>query len=170
MESALIIKSVDGSGNKYQKTVSNINPDATTAQLDEFAQRVTALTTNTYTGASLIDKINVVTETRLVALNYNGNTYDISGLWDTANVDWSKATCESFYGISVTYPDNPSFGDLFKYFEESITDYIYWVVWSGRSWIVLKKASSSSGDRSDPQIPRNKLTARLINDLLNGAE
>lgn len=59
MESNLIINSTALNGRKLQKSITNINPRATNAQLQEVAQRLNALTTNTYNGATRIDKIDV---------------------------------------------------------------------------------------------------------------
>lgn len=59
MQKSLIINSTDVNGNAKAKSITNINPDATSEQLQEFAQRVTALTTNTYEGASVVQKYDV---------------------------------------------------------------------------------------------------------------
>lgn len=59
MQKSLIINSTDVNGNAKAKSITNINPDATSEQLQEFAQRVTALTTNTYSGASVVQKYDV---------------------------------------------------------------------------------------------------------------
>lgn len=59
MESSLIINTTSQDGKKLQKTITNLNPNATNAKLGEFAQRLTALTTNTYDKAVRINKIDV---------------------------------------------------------------------------------------------------------------
>lgn len=59
MQKSLIIESVDTNGVKKQKSIANINPEASNADCGEFAQRLTALSTNTYTGASVIKKMGV---------------------------------------------------------------------------------------------------------------
>lgn len=59
MQTSLIINSTDTNGVAKSKAISNINSAATGAQLQELAQRITALTTNTYTGASVISKCDV---------------------------------------------------------------------------------------------------------------
>ena len=57
--SSLIINSTDTNGVAKSKAISNINPEATGEQLGEFAQKLTALTTNEYTGANVISKCDV---------------------------------------------------------------------------------------------------------------
>lgn len=59
MQTSLIINSTDTNGVAKSKAISNINPEATGEQLGEFAQRLTALTTNQYTGANVISKCDV---------------------------------------------------------------------------------------------------------------
>lgn len=59
MQKSLIINSVDQSGNARAKSITNINPEASNEQLQEFAQRLTALSTNTYSGASVVTKSDV---------------------------------------------------------------------------------------------------------------
>lgn len=59
MKSALIINSTDTNGTAKAKSITNINPNATSEQLQELAQRLTALTTNTYTGADVVKKYDV---------------------------------------------------------------------------------------------------------------
>lgn len=65
MKSSLIINSTDINGNKKQKAITNINPSATSAQLKEFAQRFTALSTNSYDSANIVDTFNVDAEQRI---------------------------------------------------------------------------------------------------------
>lgn len=65
MKSSLIINSTDINGNKKQKAITNINPSATSAQLKEFAQRFTALSTNSYDSANVVDTFNVDAEQRI---------------------------------------------------------------------------------------------------------
>lgn len=59
MQSSLIIDLVDATGKKLQKTITFVNPAATNDQLEEFSQRLVALTTSTLTGASRVDKSSV---------------------------------------------------------------------------------------------------------------
>lgn len=59
MKTSLIIDSVDTNGKAKSKAITNINPEATNEQLQEFAQRLTALSTNTYSGASVVRKSDV---------------------------------------------------------------------------------------------------------------
>ena len=59
LKSSLIIDSVDQNGVKKQKTITNINPEASNVAAKEFAQRFTALSTNEYTGASRVNKMDI---------------------------------------------------------------------------------------------------------------
>jgi len=56
------IESTDTLGNKKQKSLTNINPEASSAQLKSFAQNLIALTNQTYSETNRIEKINVDTE------------------------------------------------------------------------------------------------------------
>ena len=51
-----------GTGKKLQKTITDVNPNATSAQLKTFVQKINALTTNSYVQVDCIDKYNVDTE------------------------------------------------------------------------------------------------------------
>lgn len=59
METYLIVSSVDSFGKKKQKSLPNIDPSATNAELSEFAQMINGLSTNTYVEATRVDKSNV---------------------------------------------------------------------------------------------------------------
>lgn len=50
--SALVISSTDSSAKKQTNTVSYINPTATNEQIRTFAQKIIALTTDTYQGVT----------------------------------------------------------------------------------------------------------------------
>lgn len=56
MAKALIINSTDQTGGKLQKTLTDVNPDATNAQLLGMAQGLNGLTSNTLVGATLVEK------------------------------------------------------------------------------------------------------------------
>lgn len=62
-KTSLIINSTDSTtGKKLQKTLTDINPEATNEQLKNLAQAFNAATTNTYVESSRVDKTNVDTE------------------------------------------------------------------------------------------------------------
>lgn len=63
-----IIINVASSGDKRQRTVTNIDPNATANQLIEFAGKMTALSTDTYVNTVRIDK----TELTWTEANNNG--------------------------------------------------------------------------------------------------
>lgn len=59
METSINILST-ADGKKKQKSITNINPNATNAELSEVGQMINALTTNTYVETVRIDKQNVL--------------------------------------------------------------------------------------------------------------
>ena len=56
------IESTDTLGNKKQKQLTDINPEATSQQIKSFAQNLILLTNQTYNATNRIEKINVDTE------------------------------------------------------------------------------------------------------------
>ena len=56
----LSINTTDTSARKQVTNVSNVNPQATNAKLLEFAQMLTALTTDVYQSATKITKESVI--------------------------------------------------------------------------------------------------------------
>ena len=58
----ITITSSDTNNNSVQKTITGINPDATSAQLVSAAQKIVALTDNTYVRTDRVDKTNCDTE------------------------------------------------------------------------------------------------------------
>ena len=59
---SLILTSTSNQGKKLQKTITDINPSADGNALKSFAQKLNAMTTNTYVQTDCIDKFNVDTE------------------------------------------------------------------------------------------------------------
>ena len=62
MESSLVINSIDTSGNLKQKTVTYVNPAVTNAKLETFAQKMTAMSTNTYVNSKRLDATSPASE------------------------------------------------------------------------------------------------------------
>ena len=58
MDTSLIINATN-SGKKVTKAITNINPDKDNTILKTFAQKVNALTTNTYVDATRVNKMSV---------------------------------------------------------------------------------------------------------------
>lgn len=56
MTTSIIINSTKSSGDKRQRAVSNIDPNATANQLIEFAGKLTALSTDSYVSTIRVDK------------------------------------------------------------------------------------------------------------------
>ena len=59
MDTSLILKTVNSQGKAQQKTVTFANSAASSANLKIFAQKLNALTTDTYVGTSRIDKTDL---------------------------------------------------------------------------------------------------------------
>ena len=63
-KTSLILTSTEQTtGKTLQKTITDVNPDASSEALLGFAQRLNALTTNVYGKTDRVDKLNVDTET-----------------------------------------------------------------------------------------------------------
>ena len=120
METTLVINSTSQYGEKQYKTISNINPEATTAQLSEFAQKVNALSTNTYSGASLVDKYDVETEIRPSGSSGGGSVKEKPAIiWDASGktastrsaftINWTVESDAA--NVTVTWYTNPYYSD-----------------------------------------------------------
>lgn len=59
-EISLVIQSTDTSSKKNTTTVTNINPEATNAQIKQLAQKLIAFTTDTYIGVTKVTKEEVI--------------------------------------------------------------------------------------------------------------
>lgn len=57
---SMVIQSTDTSDKKQTNTVTYINPEATNSQIRTFAQKIIALTTDTYTGVTKVTKEEVI--------------------------------------------------------------------------------------------------------------
>ena len=57
-DTKIIVTSSDSNNSITQKTIPNINPDASSTALKTFGQKLTALTDNTYVKTDRIDKTN----------------------------------------------------------------------------------------------------------------
>ena len=57
---SLVITSTDTSEKKNTTTVTNINPEATNAQIKQLAQKLIAFTTDTYVGVTKVTKEEVI--------------------------------------------------------------------------------------------------------------
>ena len=57
---SLVITSTDTSAKKNTTTVTNINPEATNAQIKQLAQKLIAFTTDTYVGVTKVTKDEVI--------------------------------------------------------------------------------------------------------------
>lgn len=59
----LYAQTTDGGTKTTTTTISNVNPQATSATMKSFAQKLNAFTTNTYQKTDLVETTNVDTET-----------------------------------------------------------------------------------------------------------
>ena len=57
---SLVNTSTDTSAKKNTTTVTNINPEATNAQIKQLAQKLIAFTTDTYVGVMKVTKEDVI--------------------------------------------------------------------------------------------------------------
>lgn len=86
MATSIIMTSTDQGGNKLQKTLTSINPNASAADIRTFATAVNGLTTNNYVGTNRIDKTNLNAAKLPVTIsvgtknnNYNSRVITITG-------------------------------------------------------------------------------------------
>ncbi|MBR6439032.1 MAG: hypothetical protein IKS65_07620 [Bacteroidales bacterium] len=56
----MVIQSTDSSAKKQTNTVTYINPTATNEQIRTFAQKIIALTTDSYVGVTKVTKEEVI--------------------------------------------------------------------------------------------------------------
>ena len=57
---SMVIQSTDSSAKKQTNTVTYINPTATNEPMRTFAQKIIALTTDTYVGVTKVTKESVI--------------------------------------------------------------------------------------------------------------
>lgn len=69
MKSSVNIIATDPNGKKIQKAITDINPNASTAQLRDFVQNLNGLTNNTLGTPVRIDRTELVDESGLLDLN-----------------------------------------------------------------------------------------------------
>ena len=78
-KTSLIITSTDTGGKTFNKTLTDVNAHATADNLKAFAQGLNGLTTNTYNGAALVERTEIVDTTDLplahVEFTINDRTY-----------------------------------------------------------------------------------------------
>lgn len=114
MNSSLIIDATDPTGKKLQKTLAYIHPNATNAQLGEFAQKLMALTTNTYQGATRVKREDVTdpdytgkpVPTLTLTASGSGSftvTYNGDGTLHTTNGTISGNTLSGVTAAGVVY-------------------------------------------------------------------
>lgn len=99
MEKSLIINAVGNestnAGKKYQKSITNVNPNVSNEIAGEFARRANALTTNVYGNALVIKKMDA-SEEETISLNA-----------DTAHYTGGECTPATISGgLRLTFGEN----------------------------------------------------------------
>ena len=78
-KTSLIITSTDTGGKTFNKTLTDVNGNASAADLKAFAQGLNSLTTNAYESAALVERTEIVNKTDLplahVEFKIGGRTY-----------------------------------------------------------------------------------------------
>lgn len=78
-KTSLIITSTDTGGKTFNKTLTDVNAHASADNLKAFAQGLNSLTTNTFNGAALVERTEIIDRTDLplahVEFTINGHTY-----------------------------------------------------------------------------------------------
>lgn len=94
----LYAQTTAGGTKQTTTTISNVNPQATSATMKSFGQQLNALTTNTYQKTDLVETTNVDTETiKIMPTIIIGDTYTRDA--STGNVT-IPATIENAAGVS----------------------------------------------------------------------
>ena len=109
-KTSIIINSTSNQGKSLQKTLTDVNPEATNEELATFGQRLTAITTNVYGNTTRIDKINCDAETTVVKPT---PTFSV----DITSVATSWLTESDFLNVIVTYS-----GDGILFFKDFSVD------------------------------------------------
>ncbi len=91
-KTSAIITYTDANGKAMQKTLTDINPDASSAEIKTFAQKMVGMTDNVYVQTDRVDKINCDTEASKPVkadptLTLSANTLNCSSLTDAS---WQK--------------------------------------------------------------------------------
>lgn len=117
MATAINFTSTAQSGKKLNKTITDINPNATGAQLKTFAQMMNSLTTNTYGSTSRVDKDELVAASSLstpsvIIKNRNGDTVSGPITWhksDEEELDLCVATDSPGKLFAISVPEYSSY-------------------------------------------------------------
>jgi len=81
-KTSIIVNSTATGNKKVQKTVTNVNPNATDNQMYQFAQALNALSTDTFEGAVRVDRKDleatayVIVGANAIYMEFTGNTND----------------------------------------------------------------------------------------------
>lgn len=106
MKTSLIITSTDSTGKTKQKTISDINPDATNEQIVALTSAmINTLTNSTYNGTSRIDKIDCDTEASKIVPTFTLNKTSV-----TYPSDFEVASGIAKLTLAITYNGNAGIG------------------------------------------------------------
>lgn len=88
-KTSLVYTVTDANDNEIQKTVTNISPTASTAQAKKFAQKLAALTNNTYQSSAIVERVETHDD-----LPWAGATFYFKSRVEPAYVDEEDDTTE----------------------------------------------------------------------------
>lgn len=88
MATNILIESIDASGKKIQKAVTNVNPTASNSDLKDFAESLNALTGNTYVGTVKVDREDITTAAAKTPITFR------DGQAPPASLSWSTIVSE----------------------------------------------------------------------------
>ena len=103
-ENSLIINATANNGAKLSKSITDINPDASNADLNAFAEGIYALTNNTVSAVTKVTKEELTN--RVSPLNATTPIYNLDNSLHTYTVDISTLTVTANVDIAATetYP------------------------------------------------------------------
>lgn len=132
-KTSLIIGATDSGGKTIQKTVTDVNPNATNEQLTTFGKMLNSLTNNTYQTTNRIDKTNCDTESGKTArtisyFSISGTQVPLANLAQPLTIPLSKlqTKAEGKYVVGMGYrdPSTATLGCRMPYFDDfSSSDY-----------------------------------------------
>ena len=110
-KTSLIISATGSGGKTVQKTVTDVNPNASNAKLTALGQMLNSLTTNTYQTTNRIDKVNCDTETKtqrtITTFTVASTGVQITDYTQPVSVPLSKVNTKgSGYSFTLIYRDN----------------------------------------------------------------
>lgn len=132
-KTSIIINSTDTAGKAAQKTFTDVNPNASNAQLATLGQMLAAVSTNTYNGTTRIDKTDCDTESKTARndnISISSTSYDgtlaripLSNLSGNSNIYQIAKDLQSSAPAQYAYRACPLI-DNFKVTEGDVTPFL----------------------------------------------